>query len=291
LASDDDFFEDDSALSIGNPGPIDVMDSDGVHRTISCGTSAHESIILRTRSSRIFSSDSADAALPDAITEEDIDHALMSKFLLKASSSCIKAGLAAQPTSPLPAAAACAAEADGDTMHAEEVLQYLRSFETNEFSDVRPFLHSPSKPMPIDSIRAIIRRAQDLFAQEPRVLHVSGEVRVLSDIHGNFRDLLIWQRLFWPDGAASLQGSVLWLGDYVDRGLNSVEVLLYMLAQKVVISPSSLTCLSFLFRCGCFCTRVAKSTVLSFNLTTGQESFQMAYVTRQSRSAPHERLD
>jgi hypothetical protein len=275
-APDDGFFEDDSALSIGNPGPIDVEGGDGVHRTFSGGTSAHESIILRTRSSVPFC---AGEALPAA---DAIDDALTSKFLLKATSSGIKAGLAAQPAAPPPDAAACAAETDPDVSHAEEVLQYLRSFATNEDSDFIPFLHSPSKPMPVDSVRAIIRRAQELFAQEPRVLLVPDEVRVFSDIHGNFKDLLIWQRLFWPDGAAALQGSVLWLGDYVDRGLNSVEVLLYMLAQKVFIRPCSPSLSLFLFHCRRLCTRAAASTAPSANFVSGQESFQVAHAARQS---------
>lgn len=141
-APDDGFFEDDSALSIGNPGPIDVEGGDGVHRTFSGGTSAHESIILRTRSSVPFC---AGEALPAA---DAIDDALTSKFLLKATSSGIKAGLAAQPAAPPPDAAACAAETDPDVSHAEEVLQYLRSFATNEDSDFIPFCTRPPSPCP-----------------------------------------------------------------------------------------------------------------------------------------------
>jgi hypothetical protein len=242
-----EYFESDSVLSIGNPGTIDVEGSDGTHRIVSSGASAHESIILRTRSSRdaIGSDDAPSFDFTTGV--EGIDEALSTKYLLKATSSSIKAGLVTEPA-PLPCAVAAASDhPDCDAAHADAVLDYLRSFAINEDSAFLPFMHSPSKPLPIDSIRAIMHSAQNLFAEEPRVLTVAEDVRVFSDIHGNFKDLLIWQRLFWPDGAASLQGSVLWLGDYVDRGLNSVEVILYMLAQKVFLISSFLYCLEFVF--------------------------------------------
>ncbi len=251
-APDDSCFFSDEALSIGNPGHIDVESSDGTHRIVSGGSSAHESIILRTRSSRNSFTGSADDDAPaDVTTVEGLDEALRGRYLVKATSTCIRAGLA-EPAPPLPETRA----GDGhspDTAHADEVLDYLRSFTVNEDeeSPFLPFLHSPSKPLPVDAIRALILRAQQLFAEEPRVLAVPEDVRVFSDIHGNFKDLLIWQRLFWPDGAALLQGSVLWLGDYVDRGLNSVEVLLYMLAQKVFVTLASLLIFPFIYICLC----------------------------------------
>jgi hypothetical protein len=250
-------FDSDVALSIGNPGHIDVESSDGTHRIISGGSSAHESIILRTRSSQnsfTASTPSADESPADVSTAEGLDEALCSKFLVKATSSGIKSGLAVGPAPPTECSAVDV-HSSPDAAHADQVLDYLRSFTVNEDeeSPFLPFLHSPSKPLPIDAIRAIILRAQQLFAEEPRVLAVPEDVRVFSDIHGNFKDLLIWQRLFWPEGAALLQGSVLWLGDYVDRGLNSVEVLLYMLAQKVFVTLVFLLFVLFI----CICAAVA----------------------------------
>jgi hypothetical protein len=236
----DDEFSGDSVLSIGSPGPIDVQSSEGTHCIVTSGASAHESIVLRTRSSQPFCFENvADNSSLSLASEEFVDEALSHTFLVKASSSSVKAGLAAVSSSSSREASVDSVPADPDTVHVEEVLEYLRSFVVNEDSHVLPYLHSPSKALPLNSVRAIIRRALELFAAEPRVLTVSGNVRIFSDIHGNFKDLLIWQRLFWPDGVASLEGSVLWLGDYVDRGLNSVEVLLYMLAQKVVARPAS----------------------------------------------------
>ena len=238
-APEQQYFASDSVLSIGNPGTIDVESSDGTRRTVSGGASAHESIILRTRSTRdandVHGSDDT-PSFDFASGVEGIDEALSTKYLLKATSSSIKAGLATERAPPPCAVAA----ADCDVAHADVVLDYLRSFAINEDSACLPFMHSPSKPLPIDSIRAIMDSAQRLFAEEPRVLTVAEDVRVFSDIHGNFKDLLIWQRLFWPDGAASLQGSVLWLGDYV-------EVILYMLAQKVFHIWSFLYCPDFVF--------------------------------------------
>ena len=44
-------FVGDSVPSIGSPGPIDVVSSEGTHHLVDGGASAHESIVLRTRSS------------------------------------------------------------------------------------------------------------------------------------------------------------------------------------------------------------------------------------------------
>ena len=233
MPNGDEFYS-DTVLSIGSPGPIDVLSSEGTHSIVNSGASAHESIVLRTRSSQPFCTAScADESPLSLVSEDVVDEALSRKFLIKASSSTVKAGLAAEASASTSAFSIDGAAADPNAVHAEEVMEYLRSFTVDEECSTRPFLHTPSKPLPIVAVRAIIQRAQELFAEEPRVLTISEKVRVFSDIHGNFKDLLIWQRLFWPEGLSSLEGSVLWLGDYVDRGLNSVEVLLYMLAQKV----------------------------------------------------------
>jgi hypothetical protein len=242
--TEDSSVSDDSCLSIGGPGFIDVENSNGVHRIVSGGASAHEGIILRTKSSRTVPSDCAvDASSVSAVNEQHIDDVLRVKFLVKSTSSRIMAG--AFEASDASTSKVFSGDAPVDPSishsdpyiaHADEILAYLRAFTANEGSPHTPFLHSPSKPLPIAAIRAVVRRAQDIFTREPRVLVVPDDARVFSDIHGNFKDLLIWHRLFWPDGVAALQGSVVWLGDYVDRGLNSVEVLLYMLAQKVASS-------------------------------------------------------
>jgi hypothetical protein len=249
LETSADGFDDDGTLSIGNPGPIDMVTSDGSHRIVSGGSSAHESIVIRTRSSQLPSTE--DSSPIDLTSVDGIDAALCSKFLVKASSSCIKAGLAVEPTFLPYESSAGSSHSSPDIARADEVLEYLRSFTVNEDDPSHPFLRSPAKTLPIDAIRAIIHRSQQLFAEEPRVLAVPEDVRVFSDIHGNFKDLLVWQRLFWPDGVAKLQGGVLWLGDYVDRGLNSVEVLLYMLAQKVFVIHCSWSSLPPLLVCCC----------------------------------------
>jgi hypothetical protein len=57
---------------------------------------------------------------------------------------------------------------------------------------------------------------------------------VLGDLHGNYRDLQIFARAFWPLGIDFTPANVLFLGDYVDRGPHSVEVVAYVLALKLV---------------------------------------------------------
>jgi len=88
-----------------------------------------------------------------------------------------------------------------------------------------------------DFIKEVARDVRKLCLAEPRCVHVRAPCYILGDIHGNFQDLVAFQKALWPIGPALSPASFLFLGDYVDRGAHSVEVVTYLLAQKL-ISPS-----------------------------------------------------
>lgn len=60
---------------------------------------------------------------------------------------------------------------------------------------------------------------------ENNVIHARSPVNVVGDIHGQFHDLL---ELFRINGEPP-QVNYIFLGDYVDRGYNSVEVMQLLL--------------------------------------------------------------
>lgn len=71
--------------------------------------------------------------------------------------------------------------------------------------------------------------AQELLCQERNVEQVECPLVVVGDIHGHFHDLL---QIFEVVGTAP-DKHYLFLGDYVDRGKNSVESVQLLLALKV----------------------------------------------------------
>eukprot|EP00054_Salpingoeca_dolichothecata_P019715 m.122903 g.122903 ORF g.122903 m.122903 type:complete len:313 (-) comp23364_c0_seq1:21-959(-) len=78
-------------------------------------------------------------------------------------------------------------------------------------------------------VEQLCRKAREIFLEESNVQVVDSPVTVCGDIHGQFYDL---QELF-KQGGEIPKTNYLFLGDFVDRGLFSVETFLLLLALKV----------------------------------------------------------
>ena len=85
-----------------------------------------------------------------------------------------------------------------------------------------------------DDVKRLSDRAKQIFMTESNVQPVSSPVTICGDIHGQFFDLM---ELFHTAGAVP-DTNFLFMGDYVDRGYHSVEVICLLLALKVETSPS-----------------------------------------------------
>ncbi|KAH0788989.1 Ser/Thr protein phosphatase [Histomonas meleagridis] len=102
------------------------------------------------------------------------------------------------------------------------VFQILMSYSRNECHCSYVLQHPKIKHI-VDSITS-------LFRQEPIRKSLYGQLVVVGDIHGDIGSLVrIFHKFDFPP-----QTSYLFLGDYVDRGSNSIEVLLLLYALKLL---------------------------------------------------------
>eukprot|EP01041_Mallomonas_annulata_P007631 gene7631-15618_t len=86
------------------------------------------------------------------------------------------------------------------------------------------------KRMSLGEVFDLIDRAKNVFRIENNILRLDPPIITVGDIHGQFYDLL---NIFKEGGSPGSEQSYLFLGDYVDRGSFSCEVLLTLLALKV----------------------------------------------------------
>ena len=86
----------------------------------------------------------------------------------------------------------------------------------------------------MELILKLCAKAVAIFEKEPRVLKVQSPCIVFGDIHGNLSELMAYERKFWQNDLAMHTTNYLFLGDYVDRGLYSVEVSIYLFCAKLL---------------------------------------------------------
>ena len=78
-------------------------------------------------------------------------------------------------------------------------------------------------------LKLLCEKAKEIFIEESNVQNVSAPVIICGDIHGQIYDLL---ELFKKGGDIP-NSRYVFMGDYVDRGYNGVEVLELLLALKI----------------------------------------------------------
>jgi len=78
-------------------------------------------------------------------------------------------------------------------------------------------------------ITSLCLAAREVFLSQPTLIELSPPVKIVGDVHGQYSDLIrLFEMCGFPPSA-----NYLFLGDYVDRGKQSLETILLLLCYKV----------------------------------------------------------
>ncbi len=80
-----------------------------------------------------------------------------------------------------------------------------------------------------NEMKWVIYKSYEIIKNQPVFIELDGPINICGDVHGQFYDLL---RLF-NYGGEPPKANYLFLGDYVDRGKNSLETIMLLLCYKI----------------------------------------------------------
>mmetsp|Transcript_47030 Transcript_47030/g.132290 ORF Transcript_47030/g.132290 Transcript_47030/m.132290 type:complete len:305 (-) Transcript_47030:87-1001(-) len=83
-------------------------------------------------------------------------------------------------------------------------------------------------------LKALCTRAREVFLSQNAFLELEAPLKICGDIHGQYHDLL---RIF-EYGSFPPESNYIFLGDYVDRGKQSLETITLLFAYKVKYSEN-----------------------------------------------------
>jgi serine/threonine-protein phosphatase PP1 catalytic subunit len=83
--------------------------------------------------------------------------------------------------------------------------------------------------LPEDQIIKVVRAAREVFLSQPVLVEVNAPINICGDTHGQYSDML---RLFEMGGYPP-EANYIFLGDYVDRAKQSIEVITLALCYKI----------------------------------------------------------
>lgn len=85
----------------------------------------------------------------------------------------------------------------------------------------------------------LLTEVKAVLKSEERMVSIASPLYVFGDIHGNLHDLRYYERELWPIGPSKAKFSFVFLGDFVDRGHHSLEVIFYLFCCKLMSTKKS----------------------------------------------------
>lgn len=102
-----------------------------------------------------------------------------------------------------------------------KIKNHLISINTNYYN----------QPLSEDSLKWLLSQTRYVFLNEESLIKTTGPINICGDLHGQYSDLLnIFNKLGYP----SRNNRYIFLGDYVDRGRQSIETFCLLICYKLL---------------------------------------------------------
>lgn len=118
-----------------------------------------------------------------------------------------------------------------------ELINFINHLLT--FNNQKDLIDSQNKDMVNKSLRFNIdsniiinlsNKCKSIFNTEPNLLRINTPIYIYGDIHGQYQDLIRFLKMT----GLPPNSCILFMGDYVDRGPNSIEVIALLFAMKIL---------------------------------------------------------
>ena len=80
-----------------------------------------------------------------------------------------------------------------------------------------------------NALKELCNKVKEILIEESNIMSINTPLVVCGDLHGQFYDLL---ELFKKSGGPPPEQKYIFLGDYIDRGSNSVETIELLICLK-----------------------------------------------------------
>jgi len=118
-------------------------------------------------------------------------------------------------------------------MNIDSIIQKLYPFQSKQISSIEKDKQLKtileSNTLSENELKYLCSTSLEIFMKEEVFLELTAPLIICGDTHGQYRDLI---RIF-EFGGAPPKKTYLFLGDYVDRGKNSIETISLLLAYKI----------------------------------------------------------
>lgn len=112
--------------------------------------------------------------------------------------------------------------AKGGDLNVDRVIEQLLSVKDNTAG-------KQQVQLPENQIRMLCQLSREKFLAEPMLVELEAPCNIVGDIHGQYNDLM----RHFEKGGYPPKSNYLFLGDYVDRGKQSLETICLLLAYKL----------------------------------------------------------